>query len=569
MKGHAEMIKEKLSIVDVIGSYIRLQPSGQNYKACCPFHMEKTPSFSVTPDKGMFYCYGCQKGGDMFTFVQEIEKITFREALEKLAGDAGIDIHDGSAPDLGNTKKLYDIMSMTTRFYHSCLRLAPTVISYLESRGLSRETIKSFSIGYSPGFSEVITLLGKKFSNNDIIASGIGIMGNRGLFDRFARRVTFPILDHQGRAVGFTARILPGDPKEGSTGKYINSPETDIYHKSKVLFGYYQAKKSILEKKHVVIVEGNMDVIMLHQAGYTHSVGVSGTACTPAHIELIARLTDEVVLAYDQDSAGQTALHKTALLAIARGLGVWVVEYTEKDPAEIIAKDSSLWEQYVHQRKNYLDSIINQVLHVSDPQKRLSLVKEIIFPAIAVNSSKTSQDAQLVHVASKLALSLDSLQYDFKTFAQNTDVFKSEKENNINSSYVALPDRDMITELWEQVLVIKDLYSAEIPEISTYYDSLPDGFNNLQTTQLPLDPNLRAKISAQTNTLDIKQKKNLFQSICQNLEMLLIEKQYHHIIQQLRIVEHDVSMDDSYAQKLKESNDLLVRLHTLKQHMQA
>jgi DNA primase len=568
MKGHAEMIKEKLSIVDVIGSYIRLQPSGQNYKACCPFHMEKTPSFSVTPDKGMFYCYGCQKGGDMFTFVQEIEKITFREALEKLARDAGVDIHDGHTPSPGNTKKLYDIMSMSARFYHSCLRLAPEVINYLESRGLSRETIKSFSIGYSPGFSEVITLLSKKFSNNDIIASGTGIMGNRGLFDRFARRVTFPILDHQGRVVGFTARILPGDPKEGSTGKYINSPETDIYHKSKVLFGYYQAKKSILEKKHVVIVEGNMDVIMLHQAGHTQSVGVSGTACTPTHIELIARLTDEVVLAYDQDSAGQSALHKTALLAINRGLNVSVVHYTEKDPADIIAKDPSLWEQYIHQRISYLDSIIHHVLHINDSQKRLSLVKEIIFPAIAANPSKTSQDAQLVYVASKLALSLDSLQYDFKSFIQNTNTYTREPEHTHGNEYNTTPKKDIIMELWEQLLIVKDLYASEIPEIVTYYNTLTNDFNDLRMVTIALDPVLRATISAQTNTLDIKQKNNLFQNMCQSIEILLIEKQYHQIMQQLRVVENDISMDSSYAQKLKESNDLLVRLHMLKQHMQ-
>ena len=459
-------------------------------------------------------------------------------------------------------------MNMATRFYHSCLRLAPGVISYLENRGLSRETIKNFSIGYSPGFGEVITLLGKKFSNNDIIASGIGIMGNRGLFDRFARRVMFPILDHQGRVVGFTARILPGDPKEGSTGKYINSPETDIYHKSKVLFGYDKAKKSILEKKHVVIVEGNMDVIMLHQAGYTQSVGVSGTACTPAHIELITRLTDEVILAYDQDSAGQSALHKTALLAINRGLNVSVVQYTEKDPAEIIAKDPSLWEQYINQRVSYLDSMIHQVLHISDLQKRLSLVKEIIFQGLAANPSKTSQDAQLGYVASKLALSLDSLQYDFNSFIQNTNTHTIEPQRVQDNEYKTVSKKDIIMELWEQLLIVKDLYALEIPEIVTYYDSLSNDFNDLQTVTITLDPVLRAKISAQTNALDIKQKKNLFDKLCQNIEILLIEKQYHHIMLQLRAVENDASMDNSYAQKLKESNDLLVRLHTLKQHMQ-
>jgi DNA primase len=479
MKGHAELIKEKLSIADVIGGYIRLEPSGANFKARCPFHMEKTASFGVTPDKGMFYCYGCQKGGDMFTFVEEIENITFREALEKLALQAGVDISDRTNIDTGDKKKILTILETSKNFYHTCLRKTPSVIEYLEKRGLNRETMKSFMIGYSPGFDQVVTVLQKKFSNKHIVDSGVGIAGNRGLFDRFARRVIFPITDHTGVVVGFSGRLLPGDSKEGSVGKYINTPETQVYHKSKILFGYDKAKKSILEKKYAVLVEGNMDVIMLHQAGFTESVGVSGTACTGEHIKLLQRITNHCILAFDQDSAGLAAMHKTALLCIESGLQVSVITSNEKDPADIIMKDVSLWQEYIDSAKDYRDILVSDIVRITDKQKQLQQLKNIVFPFIAAHSAKTSQDMQLAYVSKTLALSLDSLTHDFNSYIaspdrQNKYTYLEKIPEKQQSDTLEQAQHYPLHDVWSQIILMKGLYNAEIPEIESIFQEIPE-----------------------------------------------------------------------------------------------
>lgn len=572
MKGHAELIKEKLSIVDVIGGYIRLEPNGANFKARCPFHMEKTASFSVTPDKGMFYCYGCQKGGDMFTFIEEIEKINFREALEKLALQAGIDVNDHKGPDTSERKKILESLAMSAKFYHTCLRKTPNVIDYLEKRGLTRETIKSFMIGYSPGFDQVITVLQKKFSNKHITDSGIGIVGSRGLFDRFARRVVFPITDHTGAVVGFSGRILPGDPKEGSVGKYINTPETQVYHKSKILFGYDKAKKTVLEKKYAVLVEGNMDVVMLHQAGYSESVGVSGTACTPDHIKLLQRITNRCVLAFDQDNAGIAAMHKTALLCIQSGLEVSVITSIEKDPADIISKDVSLWQQYVDTAKDYRDVLVVNILSIADKQKQLQELQKTIFPFIVAHAAKTTQDMHLVYMAKTFALSLDSLVHDFNTYVSAALVSSPRSDFDQNSKGIPeqiTPGRsiehDPSLGIWNQIIAIKDLYIKEVPELEEIFQEIPE---RERMSLDNVDTSLRAKVSAETQNLDHKQKKNLFKNLCLNFQIAALQNKYEALVRDIRNVEQDALQDVSYKQKLKESNDLLISLHVLRQQMQ-
>lgn len=558
MKGHVEIIKEKLPIEQVIGSYIRLEPNGSGFKARCPFHMEKTPSFSITPEKGMFYCYGCQKGGDIFTFVEEIEKITFREALEKLARDAGVDITDthNSSVSVNNSKKLFDITSTTMRFYHTCLRQSAHAVQYLESRGMTRETMKQFFIGYSPGFNQVMTVLQKKFSNQDIISSGVGISGSRGVFDRFARRITFPILDHQGRVVGFSARILPGDPKEGAVGKYINSPETDIYHKSKVLFGYYQAKKTILQKKYVVLVEGNMDVVMLHQAGFSESVGVSGTACTQEHIALIARVTDHIVFAFDQDGPGIAALHKTALLALKNSLRVSVVRYTEKDPAEVLEKSAELWGQYIEARIDYFDYLLQKSQGYTDTHQRMSFVNTFVFPALNAISQKTLQQTLLETFARGLSWSIDNIAQDFKKF----QALLPEHEFSINTNTLSQkesPTLSPIERILREIVILRELY----PEITSNYQiEEPIVFPNI--ADIPQQE--RALLVSRIQSLDTTQKVGYIDRLYENVQILLIEYQYYKIIDEIRSIEYDPHQSNTYQEKLLLSQDLLARIHTLR-----
>ena len=250
-----ETIKQKLPIESVVGSYIKLEKSGKNFKACCPFHSEKTASFQVTPDLGIYKCFGCQKGGDIFSFVQEIEGVTFYEALVSLAEKAGVTLDRSSDLEDGKPSRfatLRTIMNDAAKFYEVNFRKSPEVVNYLLSRGVTKDTMITFRIGYAPkGWGNVSDYLknlpsqnssfgkARKYSPQDIISVGLGIQGERGIYDRFRERIMFPISDGQGRVVAFTGRVMPGtEESTRPVGKYINSPETDLYHKSNILFGY-------------------------------------------------------------------------------------------------------------------------------------------------------------------------------------------------------------------------------------------------------------------------------------------------------------------------------------------
>jgi DNA primase len=331
-----DLVRDKMRIEDVIGTYVTLVPFGRNYKACCPFHQEKTPSFNINTEKQMFYCFGCKKGGDVFSFIQEIERLDFRESLKFLAEKAGIDMNQSKelSLEMRQKKALLQIHEYATRFYQILLTQHPTVLEYLKKRGLLSETIKTWRIGYAPdGFQQLVNVLRSKgFSDSDLIASGLVGKSDRGLYDRFRGRIMFPITDNQGKIIAFSGRVMPGTQEASrDTGKYINSPETIIYHKSSALFGFSQAKKSIADQKSVLIVEGQFDTILLHQSGYTNTIALSGTACTEKHMEQLRRFADELVIATDNDRAGIQSAYKIAELGYQFDCDVSVVQLTRRE----------------------------------------------------------------------------------------------------------------------------------------------------------------------------------------------------------------------------------------------
>jgi DNA primase len=561
MQDHTEIIKNQLSIDQVIGAYIRLEPSGTGFKARCPFHNEKTASFSVTPEKGMFYCYGCQKGGDIFTFVQEIEKITFREALEKLARDAGVDITSTSS-GTSNHKKIIEILAIAARFYHACLRSSPAVISYLEGRYMSRETIKDFMIGYSPGYTHLIRLLQKKFSNNDIIESGIGVLGNRGLYDRFSERVMFPIIDHQGIIVGFSARLLPGDKRADKTGKYINTPETSIYHKSKILFGYYRAKKTILEKKYAVLVEGNIDVVMLHQAGFTETVGVSGTACTKEQIILLQRLTQNIVLAFDQDDAGQKALHKTALMCLTTGLSVSVVVYGDKDPADTVQGGSLDWQKYLDKRKDYFSYLGEKLIHL-DSSGHMNYIQQYVFPAIHALIHHTEKDQKVEFFARMLSWSVDAMKKDFNQY-QNTvtiDTYTPESGQVLQKTLV-FSEKDLQKNIYVWIFLEKENI-INIENILLEY-----GLSELINKDIQPSATELAQHNFLVYNLNQTEKQKIFLRLCQEYRLKTLENRYQETMISLRDYEYKVNNHDQiYHDILEKSQQLLASIHTCRDSM--
>jgi DNA primase len=383
-----DQVKENLSITEVVSTYIRLEKSGAQYRARCPFHDEKTPSFYVSPERKSFHCFGCQAHGDIFTFVEKIENIPFFEALKILADRAGVQLTDSQKNK--EDSRLITLLKDATEIFEKNLQGSPEARQYLIERGLTEETIKTFHIGYAKNEWRdlFISLAAKGYQPEEMELSGLMIQARdeqgktKGWYDRFRGRVMFPIRNVSGATVGYSGRIMPSlvDPSVAQ-GKYVNTPETALYHKSKILFGYDTAKKTMAESKLVVVVEGQMDLCMSYQAGIHNTVAVSGTAFTDEHIHIIKRFCDTVILSFDTDTAGQNALKKTALLCLLGGLDVYVVgDIGTKDPADLIREDPKAWVTAVEKKRHVIEVMLAHVMntHQDDRTRGQKIVSDVL-----------------------------------------------------------------------------------------------------------------------------------------------------------------------------------------------
>src|SRR3989344_4048711 len=355
MGKEVDIIKEKLDIADFLRSYLQLIPAGRTLKAICPFHPEKTPSFIVSPDKKIWHCFGCGEGGDILSFVMKYEHVEFPEALRMLAERAGIPMRNLSPTQEREFGVLYDMHDAAAEFFRAQLRKNPKAEQYLKGRGLSENTIKEFGIGYDPlGDGLTLALMEKRFSIQDIIRAGLSAR-IRGLNrDRFEGRIIFPLHNPFGKIVGFAGRVfeLPSGQKEEDVGKYVNSPETPIYHKAKVLYGFHAAKTHIAASRTVFLVEGHMDFLMSWQSGVKNAVAISGTALTEEHLLKLRRFADTAVVSFDNDTAGLRALEKGMDMFHALDFHVKAVSLGEyKDPAEAAEKDARFLAKAVAEAK--------------------------------------------------------------------------------------------------------------------------------------------------------------------------------------------------------------------------
>lgn len=340
MSRDVDRLKEKLDIVDVIRGYLTLQPAGKNFKALCPFHPEKTPSFIVSPERKSWHCFGCGAGGDAIAFVMRYENMEFPEALKFLADKVGLTLQSLNPAHEREFGVLYTLQEEAVKFYEAALPGAEEAKSYLKSRGLTGETAKTFGLGFAPG-GETLTLhlIKKGFAVDDVVRAGLAVKSGGLHRDRFENRIMFPLMNAVGRAVGFTGRILPSGDREG-VGKYVNSPETPIFSKSKILYGLHATKKDIAMAREAVFVEGQMDFLMSWQSGVKNVVAVSGTALTAHHLERLRRIADTVVLSFDNDDAGLRALERAMDTFHAFDFHVKAMDLGDaKDPAEVAAKD--------------------------------------------------------------------------------------------------------------------------------------------------------------------------------------------------------------------------------------
>lgn len=346
-------IKQKLDIAEVIGEYLQLKRSGSGLMAVCPFHAEKTPSFHVSPEKQIWHCFGCGEGGDLFSFVMQMEGIDFPEALRILGKRAGVEIPRYSSAQSNERERLVEANELAAKFYNKVLLDSTQAVAardYLAKRGVTEELIDSFELGFAPdAWDTLVTFLVKRgFSAREIVSAGLGQpkKSGSGLIDRFRNRVMVPLRDAHGNAVAFTGRVL--DPH--GIPKYMNSPETPVYKKGELLFGLDLAKRAVKDAKAAIIVEGNLDVVASHKAGIANVVASSGTALTDVQLQLLKRYTDRVVFCFDQDAAGFEAAKRGIHAAERLGLTVEVVllpEAAGKDPDEAVQKDPKLWTDAV------------------------------------------------------------------------------------------------------------------------------------------------------------------------------------------------------------------------------
>lgn len=327
-----ERLKETIDVVDVVGNYVELKKAGTNYKGLCPFHSEKSPSFVVSPAKQIYHCFGCGAGGDAVKFVMEYEKFSYPEALEKLAQDFNFTLEYDKTNN--RAKDDYNVLETFNHFYRKKLGQNTTSLAYLEERGIYKSSIEHFQIGYAPSSSEQIGFLNaSKIPMNEAVKTGVMAFGERGSpYGKFIERITFPIYSSNGKLVGFGGRTI-----SGHQAKYVNSPQTEFFNKSRLLYAYAKAKDTIFKTGTVILTEGYLDVIMLHQAGFTNAVATLGTAMTVSHLPLLKKGEPKVIVAYDGDNAGQQAALKAAKLLYKQGFEGGVVLFKEgKDPADMV-----------------------------------------------------------------------------------------------------------------------------------------------------------------------------------------------------------------------------------------
>ena len=419
MPNPSDEVKAKLDIVEVIREYIPLKAAGLNFRCNCPFHREKTPSFMVSPEKQIWHCFGCGKGGDIFSFVMEMERLSFIEALRLLAKKAGVALKKADPALTSKRNRLLDIVELAVKFYHKVLLDSPAAEAareYLRERALTDETIAAWQIGYSPdGWETLVNFLKNRgFGEDEIFLAGLSVKKENppGFYDRFRARIMFPLNDINGGAVGFTARVMPGREETEKMGKYINTPSTMIYDKSKILFGLDKAKMSIKAEDAVVLTEGQMDAIMAQQHGFTNTIATSGTALTADQVKLIKRYTNNLFLSFDMDAAGDLAAERGIAQAMAAEMNIKVIEVKgAKDPDECLRHSPENWRQAITGAKPMMQYYFDKVFAKYDKKDfpGQNQAAKILLAVIAKFGSKLEQDFWLKKLSQEVDAKENSL----------------------------------------------------------------------------------------------------------------------------------------------------------------
>jgi len=446
-----EALKARLDIVDVVGSYIELKKAGGNFKAPCPFHDEKSPSFVVSPQKQIYHCFGCGAGGDAVKFVMEYEKLNYPEALEKLADSYNFTL---THTDNKHNKPRSQVMDKLNEWYQTLLTQNQTALQYINERGIYESSIEKFGIGYAPESNATLQYIrSQQFTMNESIDMGVvGYNQERNqTYARFVERITFPIYSANGSIVGFGGRTITGHQ-----AKYVNSPETAFFNKSRLLYAYHLAKQDLYKKQEIIITEGYLDVIMLHQAGFTNAVATLGTALTHEHLPLLRKGSPRIVMAYDGDKAGRAAALKASKLLSASGFNGGVVVFGGGlDPADMV-KEGRVEElsDMFREAKVFIEFVLDEILslyNLHDPKAKESCMQEGI--AYLITLSPILQEEYKTYLASRLG-----------GLGVSPSLLKLNTQTNRQNPNNAMMQKNTHRDMWELSLIKTVLEKPEYME---------------------------------------------------------------------------------------------------------
>jgi DNA primase len=562
-----EEIKNRLDIVNVIGKYVKLKQTGKNYVGLCPFHNEKTPSFVVSPDIQRYKCFGCSEAGDIFNFLQKIENIDFPEALEKLAKEAGVELKKQEG--FSKYKILEEINYKATRYYYNQLKENKKAMDYLEERGFSKESIKNFGIGYAPRKPELrkYLLRTKNYSQRQLLDSGLFTLKDKVVKEKFYDRIMFPIRSTRGKVLGFTGRVLPGNDWGP---KYMNSPDTPIFHKKENLFGQYESRQEIRKKDLAILCEGSTDVVSAHQHGIKNIVAPLGTGLTKEQLEKLSKTTKNILFFFDSDKAGQDALIRGFKVASELGLVPYAASPEPyKDIDELLQKETKLMRRKITNKAEAFSFILSTYLENKNLNRLedVNRVKNFIGSLISSVSDKT-----LVNLYKQKSTNLTKLDlfeeraenpYEYGENEPSSQFHMKKADNKVYREYLQL--LLLLDEIDQEFLVDKK-YILPTPLQQLYLEILKnykEGKGKLYSILHETDEvtetfeNIIFDLTAiPEQEIEIKEE---LKKLARRLQSLYLKEQQKRLSQKVAIAEEkrDTKEAEKYLKELAQINKLL------------
>ncbi len=560
-----EDIKQKLSIEDVVSEYVQLKRAGRNLKGLSPFTAERTPSFMVSPEKQIWHDFSSGKGGNMFSFVMEVEGLDFKGALEYLARKAGVDLslyRQGDGTTAKRKERLHEALELAAKFYQAHLKQNKTALEYLlKKRAFNKEIVLEFRLGYSPesGTALLDFLYKRGFSEDELKGAGLVTRRYRGPSDMFLGRVMVPLMDPFGRVIGFTARLLRDDPQ---APKYINTPQTLLYDKGRHVFGLHMAKESIRLQKFAVVVEGNLDVIASHQAGVRNVVATAGTAMTEMHLKNISRFASDIRVAFDQDQAGLQATERTLPLASKVGVNLQVVTIPSgKDPDELIQKDPALWHKAIESPQYALDWLIERYVRVLDINSAQGKKKftDIMLQVIRLLVDEVEKDHYLTKVSELVGVSKEALTQKFKRERTPERMLRKSKATPQQTPKTTA-EQQKIEDHMLALLMMRHSLRTRLQGLGEMIFSRPESkrLYVFLTSTPDFDGDLGKAKELQTITEYVKILSFQYEELYQDLDIVELEYELerlrirlieHYVKQQKRNITGELGMADETRQK--------------------